>query len=329
MLTGLIPRGSVMFYDTRERDRKRPSERERGGLCFTSTPLGDCFHFIYIPFYYLRKVTFHKNVPWVLAESIRSKRNGHKRRRRKKKKRSFCIRPRVALGEADVLEVPVPATTVCFPCLWFVICRGTEGNRLVSAQGEISTRIVRCYGLPVERLATNTTVQITFPHYCAKGKISPIRRSSLLSSFGWFFTGDWQRGAGASEIVLWWLLNGVIIQMKGNYPNPTLPSALQYLSFFPFSDSTQRSHSPISGYSSCPRLDSTCTPSFLPLIAHNAPLRSPSQPFILFSNLLFYVPLCSIICHNTFIPPLLSFILSFPISAASPFYIFIYSQGSH
>lgn len=68
--------------------------------------------------------------------------------------------------------------------------------------------------------------------------------------------------------------------MKGNYPNPALPSALQYLSFFPFSDSTQHSRCSISGYSSFPRLDSTRTPSFLPLIAHNAPLPSPPQPFI-------------------------------------------------
>lgn len=121
----------------------------------------------------------------------------------------------------------------------FVICGGTDRSRLVPAQGEISTRNkVRRSGVPVERLATNTTVQIMFPHYCVEGKISPISRSALLSSFGWFFRGDWQRGPGASEILLWWLLNGVIIQMKGNYPNPALPSALQYLSFFPFSDST-------------------------------------------------------------------------------------------
>lgn len=67
-----------------------------------------------------------------------------------------------------------------------------------------------------------------------------------------------QQGAWASKILLLMTLNGVIIQMKGNYPNLTLPSALQYLWVLFISCSTHCSHFNISGYSSCPPLDSTC-----------------------------------------------------------------------
>lgn len=74
-----------------------------------------------------------------------------------------------------------------------------------------------------------------------------------------------QQGARASKILLLMTLNGVIIQMKGNYPNLTLPSALQYLWVLLISCSTHCSHFNISGYSSYSPLDSTCALFSCPL----------------------------------------------------------------
>lgn len=52
-----------------------------------------------------------------------------------------------------------------------IICGGRDRSRLVPAQGEISTRgKVRRSGLPVDGLATNTTVQICSLITVWKGK---------------------------------------------------------------------------------------------------------------------------------------------------------------
>lgn len=76
--------------------------------------------------------------------------------------------------------------------------------------------------------------------------------------------------------------------MKGNYPNPTLPSALQYLC--PPSFSTHCSHSTISGYSSYSPFDSTCTPfsSLSPCPSKCSPAFIISTFYALFFRLPFY-----------------------------------------
>lgn len=69
-------------------------------------------------------------------------------------------------------------------------------------------------------------------------------------------------------------------EWKAIIQTPPSPLPFNIFLFSPFLDSTQCSRSSLSGYSSCLQLDSTCTPFFLPLIAYNAPLPSPFQPFI-------------------------------------------------
>lgn len=43
------------------------------------------------------------------------------------------------------------------------------GSFLLRVKSALKIKVQRC-GVPAERPATNTTVQMTFPYYCAEGK---------------------------------------------------------------------------------------------------------------------------------------------------------------
>lgn len=135
-----------------------------------------------------------------------------------------------------------------------------------------------------------------------------------------------QQGVRASKILLLMTLNGVIIQMKGNYPNLNLPSALQYLWVLFISCSTHCSHFNILGYSSYSPLDSTCTlllPLFLFLVMfsclHHLNRFMPSLPFISPSPSIF----SHVKTHSQYFPTSFSLIFFFAF-----FYFFLFASSS-
>lgn len=128
-------------------------------------------------------------------------------------------------------------------------------------------------------------------------------------------------------------LNGVIIQMKGNYPNPTLPSALQYLWLLSPLLVPPTAHTPPS--QTIHHIHHLIPPvlPFLPflLVPHNVLLPSSSQPFMPsslgspFINPCLSIS-CPFTCQNT--PALLFAVFYFSLfshSCCLSFCIFIYS----